>query len=396
MRRRSPIRPWMAAVGVCAGIATVPGCTDRAPDRVAAVVIDSAGIPIKLSPDLGVTYARVVPEPLVSLGGPGAEGATQFFQVTNVQLDPDDRLWVSDWQAGELRVFEADGSHAFTRGRRGEGPGEFTAIRLLGMYAEDTVVVADGANGSMTIYDRNGALIRSERLNSGDEVFPRPFAVFSDGSILGQVPVQYRSDDVDPGATLRTSVRIRRFFTDREPLPIVETFSGPSWIWNGRALIPIPFTANAAFDLRSDTLHLAMGPAFRVGVYEGDRVVRMYGVDRDARTVTSRDIDEYREIVREVYPEDLHEGLLAALDHPERPIVSPAYTRLLIADDGAVWAGSPSSDVAWDVFGEAGELLGQVAMPLDFYAMSIRGGRIAGVWRDDLQVEYVRVYQLMR
>lgn len=379
---------------VCAA-ASLAGCSRQA-EPGAVTVVDSAGITLTLSVDVATTYAALSADPVVSLGGANAEGPAQFFRVTNVHLDRSGRIWVSDWQSGEVRVFDRDGAHLVTQGGRGRGPGEFTAVRLLGSARDGYVRAADQADGRLAIYGAAGELRQVGRLAAGDGPYPRPFDVYPDGSILGQVPVVLPSGALEPGQLIAAQVRLMRFFEDEDPRPLVDGLEGPTWLWTGEDLVPVPFTANAAFALRGDSLHLATGSSFRVRVYERDRVVRVYGVDRDEQPVTARDVEAYRETAEEAYPEERLPAVLSALDHPEVPSVLPGYTRLLVADDGAVWAGRSSAEMPWDVYAADGGLLGRVVVPPDFYPMSIRADRVAGVWTDDLGVEYVRVYAVAR
>jgi hypothetical protein len=369
--------------------------SDRAAEGV--VVTDSAGITITLSPDAGVPYATVAAEPAVSLGGPTAEGPAQFFQIDRVVLTVD-RLWAAAGQSAELRVFDADGAHSRTVGGRGDGPGEYLLMRLLGEFSGDTVAVADQRAGRLAVYGPDGTLVRSDRLRTGDGLPPRPFDVYPDGSVLGQVPQRLTAGGLQEGAVIRDGVRLARFRLDADPVVVAEdSAAGPMWLWTGTdRMTPLPFTANAAFDLSGTSLHLAAGPAFRVRVFEEGRLTRIYGVDRVARQVTASDAAVYRDEVVPAYPEARHAALLEAMDHPAAPSLLPAYTGLLVADDGTVWAGRHSPDTAWDVFADDGVLLGGVEVPPRFRPMSIRGGRVAGVWRDELGVEYVQVYAMER
>ena len=86
----------------------------------------------------------------------------------------------------------------------------------------------------------------------------------------------------------------------------------------------------------------------------------------------------------------------SALNHRARPTILPAYYRVLVAPDGNLWAQVYTSDFsgAWDVFGPDRTLLGQVETPEGFIPMSIQGENWAGVWRDELGVEHVRVYHI--
>jgi hypothetical protein len=50
----------------------------------------------------------------------------------------------------------------------------------------------------------------------------------------------------------------------------------------------------------------------------------------------------------------------------------------------------------WDVYDSEGRLAGMVRIPDRFTPFSLKGDRMYGVWRDDLEVQYVRVYQLVQ
>ena len=68
--------------------------------------------------------------------------------------------------------------------------------------------------------------------------------------------------------------------------------------------------------------------------------------------------------------------------------------------DGILWAQRFTADLltreppSWDVFDPAGTWLGVVATPGGMTVTSIRDGLVAGVYRDELGVEYVSVHRL--
>ena len=152
----------LLGVAVLAVAAVPTGCDGGSGGGGGAVtVIDSAGVTITLSADQGTTYVTVDPEPRVSLGGPNAEGPTQFFRIDRVVFVGDE-LWVADGQSAELRVFDAQGAHVRTLGGRGDGPGEFMLLRLLGVFAGDSVAAADQRTGQLTVYTADGVRARTE------------------------------------------------------------------------------------------------------------------------------------------------------------------------------------------------------------------------------------------
>ena len=116
---------------------------------------------ITLSADAPRVFADVDPSPALSIGGAEDAGPARFYRIQNVRVDGRGRVWVADGGSGELRIFLPDGTPWKTRGGVGEGPGEFTSIRLLGAFAGDSVLVADDANGRVTVFDLEGEIARS-------------------------------------------------------------------------------------------------------------------------------------------------------------------------------------------------------------------------------------------
>lgn len=80
---------------------------------------------------------------------------------------------------------------------------------------------------------------------------------------------------------------------------------------------------------------------------------------------------------------------------PER---LPAWSSLLIADGGEIWAGRfamrGAETVAPDVFAADGRFLGQMVSPASFRIQHIGDGRLTVISTDDLGVERVEVYEL--
>jgi hypothetical protein len=374
------------------------GCDGSAVPGV--MVTDSAGVRITLTSGTPRIHATVDPQPLLSLGGAEATGPAQFYQIMGVHVDARERLWVADGQSGELRLFGPDGSHWKTRGGRGEGPGEFLRMRLLGSFRGDTVAVADDANGRVTVFDPEGEAARTVRLPSVDEVIPLGRRVFEDGTVLAQVPRILRASSLEADQILGDTVRLVR-------VDLVEATSrhellgaGPLWLWTGRSQVPIPFTINAAYAVSGASVHFASGATFRVRVFEGGRLSEMYGVARDAQAMTGMHLEAYRAYLDEYVPEALRVDYLAALDHPARPAVLPAYDLLVVAGEGTAWAQLYSPDPAgvrtWDVFGPDREWLGEVETPAGFTIMHVTDDKLTGVWRDELGVEHVRTYRYDR
>lgn len=370
-------------------------CGRESASRV--TVTDSAGVRVTVTLDTMATFAELDSVPRVSIGGPDATGPSQFFRIQNILVDRAQRIWVADGQSGEIRIFDGTGTHWKTRGGRGEGPGEFLQMRLLGATRGDSVLVGDSGNDRITVFDPEGEFVRTQQMPVTDRPPARPFDVFREGSILGQLPRILAAASIEPGQVLPDSVELVRVGLDSTFVEPCGAASGPLWLWTGRNQLPIPFTVNASFDVVGTTVHLVSGPDFRIRVLEGGRLVESYGVQRQARAVNAKDVDGYRSFVEAYIPEQTRPDYLSALDNEHRPSLLPAYDRLLAAADGHVWAQVYESDFAsphaWDVFDAQRRLVGRVHVAAGFYPMEITADAVVGVWRDPSGVEYVRTYR---
>lgn len=194
---------WLAAV-----LVALNACETKA--RPGALINDSAGVRITVNHDDTSSFAQVSATPSLSLGGENDQGPTQFFQIQNVYVGDNRRIWIADGQSRELRIFGPDGSHLMSRGGRGAGPGEFSAIRLLGGRSGDSVFVADDVNGRVGVYSPEGALVRTQQVLVSGHPTPRLFKVFADGSVLGQVPRILMASDLRAGQILGDSADLVR------------------------------------------------------------------------------------------------------------------------------------------------------------------------------------------
>ena len=86
------------------------------------------------------------------------------------------------------------------------------------------------------------------------------------------------------------------------------------------------------------------------------------------------------------------------------PTTVPAYSRLLVLDDGTVWVGQWDGYVwlprlpghpgkRWDVFGPAGERVRQVIIPTNMRLLDAGENWVLVVVRDSLGVQTLAVYE---
>ncbi len=141
--------------------------------------------------------------------------------------------------------------------------------------------------------------------------------------------------------------------------------------------------------------------AFAIDVFGADgverRSVRMTGLDL---TIDGDVIRRTTDLILEHLPAAEREDRRRFLETLPGPPTMPAFGRILVAPSGEIWVSqhAPASldPAAWTVFDGDGRLLAVVPMPERFRLEAVGQGRIAGVWRDEYDVEHVRVHTLSR
>lgn len=389
-----PNRLALAAI-----LAVLAGCEPPTPSDSSVARADSAGVEVVVSPDLAVPTIRVDTVPELSIGGPETTGPEAFGRVENVIVGPDDSIWVSDRQAADVKVFNPDGSHRVTVGGRGDGPGEFRLVRLLGA-AGDSVAVFDLGSRRLTWFGLDGALLSTSGVASRDGTSPLLYDVADSDHLVGVESTTLSIDEIEEGATYGGTVPFSIWSAPDDP-PVAFT-SEPTaiFIWQGRgATTAVPFTANAHLTAEGDHVDVAAGVRFEIRRYATDGSLRRIArVARDPAPVDASARADFREFVENAWPPERGDAAIDALDHPAVPQSMPAYRSLVGGTDGSTWAyrfdpipgGQP-----WDVFLPDGSFAGSVSVPSGFQVTAATSEAIVGYWTDELGVHHVRRYRII-
>ena len=112
---------------------------------------------------------RASAEPMFSIG-PSQEvnSPYELFRVAGAMRLPDGSVVVMTQGHYEVRRFGPDGTHLWSRGRHGEGPGEFELPELLPTCSSDNrIVIYDLSHYRVTILDNDGELVDDYLLDFG-------------------------------------------------------------------------------------------------------------------------------------------------------------------------------------------------------------------------------------
>jgi hypothetical protein len=374
-------------------------------ERDAFTVRDSAGIQIAES--TGPAWRageewRLSDEPVLQVGMVDGPAEYVLGNVAGVLGTADGGVLVADGQAKNLRWYDAAGRHVRTVGREGAGPGEFRHVSRLVPYRADTVVVVDWMNRRITFLGGDGTVIRDESTRTGGETgTDDPIAYAPDGSaILRARPARA---DV-PRGLARDTFTLRRRSIGSGAYTELGSFPGTEAVYmdaggGGFSVIARAFGPCACVVPLADGFVAGTGEIPEMVRYDAqghpERRIRWSGT---RRPVTPSDVSAHR--ARELasaQDRTWMEQLLGEMDYPQE---MPVYANV-VADAGEnLWVRrydpEPETAAEWWVFTPEGRLLGTVETPAGLRVREIGADHVLGIWLDDLNVQYVRRYALLK
>ena len=339
------------------------------------------------------------PREVANIGTPDA--GEPFFEVRDIALLDNGRMAVAE--ESHVWIMTLAGREAVSVGRDGEGPGEFRNIVGIARLAGDSILVLDDRLKRLSLFDAAGRLAGTTRLETEGNERLLGLHVADDGTVIAGTGWVALGADRSPG---RRRLPYRAFRYERTgelsgvvgPLPGTEVVVGRA----GEALtIGIaPFAHRTTIGVSGQLLYLGTADEFEILVTRLDAgpvaMIRLGPIDL---TIDEREIEEWinRRVAQLPFParEAAFRRNMAQAEQPRR---RPAFEELVVSDEGDVWikefAGGFRREVLWHIMsGTDGRYCGSLSLPGAFRLMDIRGGRVAGVWKDAMEVEYVRVYE---
>jgi len=371
----------------------------------AASVRDSAGVTVVENP---AALARrplwsVAPEPLVEIGTIEGEDAYQLSEVGGARRLSDGRILVVNGGTQELRYFDATGAHLATVGRKGGGPGEFEGLGLAVVGPGDTVAAYDWNLRRLSYFAPDGRFVRSVpwRFEGG---FPLPIAPLPDGAWLANRGFVFRpgpsgSDVIrdtlpflvfDSTGTLRDSIgRFPQF----EFYVVSEEHSAYA--------SSLPFGRATEVAVWNDRFYAGHNERYEIIRYTLEAVPELIlRLVHSPVAVTAEDVAVLKAERLENADERWRPRTERMFQDMPLPSTFPAFADLIVDAQGNLWVldyTRPGDEArSWTVFSADGRALGSVATPPGVRVLEIGRDHLLGVWQDDLDVQYVRLYRLDR
>ncbi len=380
------------------------------------VVRDSAGVRI-VENGLSVRTLgwHVVQPASLSIGSATGSPNQQLYQVVGASRLADGRVVVANGGTLELRFYGGDGQFLTRVGRRGGGPGEFQSLEWIARLGSDSILALDVLSHRVSYFDIDGRFGRSVRLEPSAEIpGPRPVGFFADGSMLATHGLYVLGAEL-PIRSERDQEGLFRYMPDGKTVERVGSFPGPERdivttrpaTSTGAPRVerrPRPFGRKTVFAAAGDRFYVADNEAYEIRVYSVDpvRLLQIVRKEYVPVPVTDDDLRRYRDSVLASRSGAARRIELSSFENrPPPPRSMPAYAPEIHLDPYLnLWVrdlsgrGDPNS--WWSVFAADGSYVGSVEMPAGLGIFEIGEDYLLGLRRDELDVEYVELYELIR
>jgi hypothetical protein len=319
---------------------------------------------------------------------------------------------VADGDSG-IRIYDRSGMFIGLFGEDGEGPGEVRRLGSMFAYRGDSIAVADSRLRRISIFDANGRFGRSftnpvtEPPDSGGIAAVSSSYVhdaFPDGSFLVEPPEFLPNE---PGGARRGVVTLLRIAADGSRVDTIGAFDATRLNYDPGApnrIRRLHLTSSFTYAISGGLVYGGTGerPVLTVVGPAGQRhpdvplPLPMLPVTAAVRQTFEDSVRAYFGRYPDV-PESETQRILAG----EFPDTIPAFANMHSDAAGRLWlAETPPSTVnemrRFRIVDTAGRWIASIELPPRTNPRWIGENEIIVVQRDDLDVNYVRVYTLVK
>ena len=329
----------------------------------------------------------------------GTDPNLTFADIRGIQADGNGNIYVLDYQAAEVRVFDPEGQYLRTITRRGQGPGEIIEANGILLSGDTLLWMHDHGQYMIIGVDPQGAEVRR---------FPKPVdeyggywsGTFDAGGRYWR-PVSHRDDAAtyaDEGVNTNSARKYYKSY-DLSSGAIDSVFLGASTSRSysylaagGTGFLFIPFQAASMSVVNpSGGFWHAHGASYRITRTgeNGDTLV-VIEAGLPVQRVEAADRSSYVERIVEREP-DLrrHAEAVAALMPDAKPILAGIF----VDDEGRLWVerATPAEATAfYDTFSEGGDYLGSVRLAFEpGRRIWVQRGNVYTWVVDDMDIPYV-------
>ena len=348
--------------------------------------------------------ASLSDDPIWVVGGADGPEAEIFSRISGARRLSDGSVVVGVEGFHEIRKFGPAGGHRWTVGRRGEGPGEFQRLQLLRGCSEEKIVAYDRSIFRVTEFSQDGERLTVWQLPSGESV-PYEVTCAPDGRII------YFAAGQSPSETgiVRWHVPISWISRGMQSAQLIRhEVPGPERVLDD-GYWDRPWSRRLVFGGTDRGVWIGTSDDYTLELvgWDGTLLDSLAWSGRD-RAVTPADIDQLRDEFTEGDDEETRAQFLReSWPHYERvlPSTVPAYSHLLVLDDGTLWIGQWDGIMwlprlpghpgkRWDVFDPSGQRIRQVTIPHNMRLLDAGNDWVLVAVRGSLGIQTLAVYEV--
>ena len=299
-----------------------------------------------------------------------------FSQIRSVQVDEEENIYVLDSKEVCVKVFDKNGRHIRTFGKRGQGPGEMQSPTRMYLTAGKELLIYDAMNRRLSYFSLEGECLRET--STGKYNFSRAIPD-SKGNIITQLVV-FGDNYVN---------EIKKFDSNLNPIFTIEAIE--------EELTPY------VWDMVSPTLN--------VRVMENDNIAWGYSSKYEI-FIVSPEGKTTRKIVKDYVPvkiteEEKEEMIKDTFGErgvpPEYKLRFPKnhypYYFFICGEDGRIYVRTYEKDkegnISYDVFDPEGRYITKFSLPgIDFLYVIKKNKMYSMVWEDEKGIPVVKRYNV--
>lgn len=379
-----------STVQACSGSVAQEGWQYSTKDSLGALVVEA------LPPGGSGWTKGERAELLLEMSGPTEDEV--FFRVTSAALLQNGSFVVAERE--DLFLFDSAGRLRAQLGGEGDGPGRFQGITSVLAQGDDGLLVLDSRLQRLSSFV-DGELSEVVRLSIPAGF--RPWDIYSqsgDTLVVGSGwPPDPLGADRSEGLK-RLPYPVLRFRKSGELVDTVGVFPGLELLLArtpGRFRMgPSPFGSRATAFAEDGMVYVNHGGAVEIAGFGPDgllsRVLRVLTAPRRTRT---EQLDAW---VAKQAEGQLADDLRSVARRAGIPEFIPEVDRITGGGNGTIWLRQflpPGASDAhkWIVIrGTDAHFCGVVQFSAGFQVLDITSDRIIGVWRDEMEVEHIRIY----
>lgn len=355
---------------------------------------------LRVDPESATTWSLST-EPSVSIGERGGPDY-ELYRVADALFLADGGIVVVNGGSNELRFFDDRGQFLKSYGGSGRGPGEFQALSGAHAVSPDTIVAWDFGLRRASLFSIERGFERTIRLDPAVQG-ARLEGVTTAGELL---IVDWRYGGAGQGEVGRLDEHRFLYAITGERIDSLGSSPGMLGVMtasgSGMEMRASLFRTSTTYGVGGDWLWIETGGAYRVELWslkgDGQTFIEW---DGPSLAVSRAYVDA--EIQRQLLPiADAERRRRRRIDLESRPVPAsiPATSRVLAGRNGQGWIeifNRPDrrQNTEWLVIDPESGLLARVLTTPNTRLLDIADGRVLVLERDEFDVEYVRVYDVV-